>query len=147
MFWDEPWDLSAAIAACNATWGVVPDPFKAQTEWGGRRIQAASNIAFSNGLYDPWHGGGVLEDVSDTVVALIIPEGAHHLDLMFSHEDDPESVVHVRRREMELVRRWALEAARRRRRRVERQERSLGRLGRAGDGDGLEAVAAVAASR
>lgn len=33
-----------------------------------------SNIVFSNGLLDPWHGGGVMRDVSDTVVSLVIPE-------------------------------------------------------------------------
>lgn len=35
---------------------------------------AASRIAFSNGLLDPWHGGGVLEDVNPQLPALIIPE-------------------------------------------------------------------------
>lgn len=35
------------------------------------------------GLYDPWSVFGVMEDVNDSVVAVIIPEGAHHLDLMF----------------------------------------------------------------
>lgn len=35
------------------------------------------------GLFDPWSVFGQLEDVSDSVVAVIIPEGAHHLDLMF----------------------------------------------------------------
>ncbi len=35
---------------------------------------AASRIAFSNGLLDPWHGGGVLEDAGDQLNAIIIPE-------------------------------------------------------------------------
>ncbi|KAI8473311.1 MAG: serine carboxypeptidase S28-domain-containing protein [Monoraphidium minutum] len=107
MFWPEPFNLTAAIENCNTTWGVVPTKSKATVEWGGRRIEAASNIVFSNGLYDPWHGGGVLEDVSDSVIAVIIPEGAHHLDLMFSHPDDPQSVTDARRRELRHMARSA----------------------------------------
>lgn len=49
--------------------------------YGGRKIDAASNIVFSNGLLDPWHGTGVLQNISDSVIAIIIPEGAHHLDV------------------------------------------------------------------
>eukprot|EP00955_Chlamydomonas_euryale_P051004 354731-Chlamydomonas_euryale.AAC.10 len=72
--------------------GASDGPSRLQ-EWGGKDIRMRSNIVFSNGLLDPWHGGGVLLDVSieHTVVSLIIPEGAHHLDLMFSHDDDPVS--------------------------------------------------------
>lgn len=44
MFWREPFNVSAAISNCNSTWGVTPVKLKAQTEWGGRRIEAASNI-------------------------------------------------------------------------------------------------------
>ena len=106
MFWDEPWDEDAASAACRAQWGVEPRKLWATTEWGGRDIRATSNIVFSNGLLDPWHGGGVLNDLSPTLVSLIIPEGAHHLDLMFSNEDDPPSVIEVRRQEREWMVRW-----------------------------------------
>ena len=109
MFWEESWDPEAASAACRSQWGVEPRRFWAQQEWGGRDITSASNIVFSNGLLDPWHGGGVLHDLSPTLVALIIPEGAHHLDLMFSNENDPPSVVEVRKQERAWMQRWVKE--------------------------------------
>lgn len=74
MFWSDPFDYDGSIQACQQRWGVTPRPGWATTEWGGRRIGAASNIVFSNGLLDPWHGGGVLVDVSDSLPAVIIPE-------------------------------------------------------------------------
>lgn len=49
--------------------------------WGGRHIRTITNAVFSNGLLDPWHPGGVLKDLNPTAVAIIIPEGAHHLDV------------------------------------------------------------------
>lgn len=49
--------------------------------WGGRELPTLSNLVFSNGLLDPWSSGGVLQSLSDSVVAVIIPEGAHHLDV------------------------------------------------------------------
>jgi lysosomal Pro-X carboxypeptidase len=106
MFWAEPWDADAASAACRSQWGVEPRRLWPSSEWGGRSIKAASNIVFSNGLLDPWHGGGVLTDVNPTLVALIIPEGAHHLDLMFSNDNDPPSVTEVRRQERDWIKRW-----------------------------------------
>ncbi|GAX83175.1 hypothetical protein CEUSTIGMA_g10601.t1 [Chlamydomonas eustigma] len=112
MFWEEPFNATAVSMGCEQQWGVTPRQLWATQEWGGRRIWAHSNIVFSNGLLDPWHGGGVLRDVADTVVALIIPEGAHHLDLMFSNPEDPPSVIEVRRQEREWMRIWIEEASR-----------------------------------
>ncbi|KXZ53845.1 hypothetical protein GPECTOR_6g763 [Gonium pectorale] len=111
MFWPEAFELSDAVSACQDNWGVTPRPLWATLEWGGRRLSAASNIVFSNGLLDPWHGGGVLEDISDSLPAVIIPEGAHHLDLMFSHQDDPLSVIEVRKFQRESIRDWIKQAA------------------------------------
>jgi lysosomal Pro-X carboxypeptidase len=48
-------------------WDVVPRPLWAVTQWGGRKLPTLSNVVFSNGLYDPWHGGGVLEDLNESV--------------------------------------------------------------------------------
>lgn len=74
MFWEDRFNLTAAREGCMKQWGVTPRKMWATVEYGGRRIESASNIVFSNGLLDPWHGGGVLESISDSLVAVIIPE-------------------------------------------------------------------------
>lgn len=111
MFWKQPWDLKAFAKQCKEQWGVTPRPYWAQINWGGRKIGTASNIVFSNGLLDPWHGFGVLQNVSDSVVAIVIPEGAHHLDLMFSNAMDPPSVTAARNLERQYMHMWIEEAA------------------------------------
>ena len=50
--------------------------------------------------------GGVLEDVNPTVIAIIIAEGAHHLDLRGSNKDDPISVILARNQEVALIAEW-----------------------------------------
>lgn len=80
------------------------------SRWGGRNLESLSNVVFSNGLYDPWHGGGVLRNLSDSVVAVIIPDGAHHLDLMFSNPLDTESVKAARKTELWHIQKWINEA-------------------------------------
>jgi hypothetical protein len=37
-------------------------------------FDSGSNIVFSNGLLDPWRGGGVQTSISDTLTAILIPE-------------------------------------------------------------------------
>ena len=50
-----PYDLEALKEHCRATWGVVPETYWPATEFGGLEVvKEASNIVFSNGLYDPW---------------------------------------------------------------------------------------------
>ena len=63
-------------------------------------------MCFSNGNRDPWSGGGQLESLSESLVAIIIPEGAHHLDLRSAHPDDPQSVIDARNQEKTLLRKW-----------------------------------------
>ena len=59
---------------------------------------------------DPWSSGGILRNVSSGVVALIIPEGAHHLDLRRAHPQDPPSVRKARKIEMKYIKGWIDEA-------------------------------------
>jgi Serine carboxypeptidase S28 len=74
MFWDAPWSWEGFVWGCQQQWGVTPRKLWANTQWGGRRLQYASNIVFSNGLLDPWHGGGVLTNLSESLQTIIIPE-------------------------------------------------------------------------
>ena len=62
---------------------------------------------FSSGGYDGWSSGGVATNITEqSLHAIFIKEGGHHLDLMFSHPDDPASVTNARAFELANVAAW-----------------------------------------
>ena len=84
------------------------------TYYGGKDItRTASNIVFSNGLLDPWSHAGVLTNYSDTLTAVVIPFGGHHLDLFFPTDTDPEGAISARIVEESEIRKWIKEATNR----------------------------------
>jgi len=89
-----PFDFNSSSNQCMVEWGIRPRPDWDIVGFPGNRLQDFSNIVFSNGILDPWHGGGVLQNISlnNDVVAILIPNGAHHLDLMWSNPNDPDDV-------------------------------------------------------
>jgi dipeptidyl-peptidase-2 len=95
---------------CKKTWGVNIRSEWTEIQYWGRNIQSASNIVFSNGLLDPWHRGGPLTNLSDTLIAVLIEEGAHHLDLRGSNPSDPPSVRYGRYLEIEQIIKWIEQA-------------------------------------
>ena len=107
MFWRFEKSDAAIAAHCTARYpGIVQRPgwIAATSAFGA--ASAASNIIFSNGELDPWRSGGVLRNLSRTLVAIEVPQGAHHLDLMFSHPEDPPPVRAARDAEFALLREW-----------------------------------------
>lgn len=66
-------------------------------------------IRDSNGLLDPWSTGGIMEDVNESVVSVIIPEGAHHLDLRSAEDADPDSVKAARIQHREHIKKWIVQ--------------------------------------
>lgn len=110
MFYPQAWDQDAFIAGCQERYNVTPKVNWAAHEMGGAHFELSSNIIFSNGGRDPWSGGGFKKDLNPSVVALFVPEGAHHLDLRANNPLDPISVRRVRQREVAILRTWIHEA-------------------------------------
>jgi len=106
MFWARPANATAIAAYCERKYavGFRAGWIAATSDLG--LASAASNIVFSNGEYDPWRSGGILTNLSTSLVAVDIAQGAHHLDLMFANDADPPSVVAARKLELAAIRRW-----------------------------------------
>ncbi len=50
--------------------------------------------------------GGVLMPINSKINILIIENGAHHLDLRSSNNQDPKSVIKARLEEMNIISEW-----------------------------------------
>ena len=76
IFWSAPWNGDEAAEGCFQTYGFHPNrnhfalAYGSPSDWA----RTSSNIIWSQGEYDPWKGGGVVEDLSDSLRAVIIPE-------------------------------------------------------------------------
>ncbi|XP_059663789.1 uncharacterized protein LOC132309501 [Cornus florida] len=96
---------------CIDTYGVPPRPHWATTYFGGKDIgfvlqRFASNIIFSNGLRDPYSVGGVLKDISDSILSISTVNGSHCLDIMGAKPTDPDWLVKQRQRELDVIEGW-----------------------------------------
>lgn len=111
MFPPAAWNETYDAQSCAEQFSVELQPLWPVTHWGGFSSfvpGVASNIIFSNGLLDPWHTSGILESPSeaDGLVAIVIPESAHHLDLRAPNPADPPYVTAARAQEDALIGQW-----------------------------------------
>lgn len=116
MYWESPWNSTAAQESCMSELGILPDPLWISQRFGGWNIgKTASRILFSNGGFDPWARGGITESLSPELPAILIPEVGHHMDLFWARSDDPPSIIAARAAEMAWVRIWLAAASAERR--------------------------------
>ncbi|XP_045802764.1 lysosomal Pro-X carboxypeptidase-like [Trifolium pratense] len=111
MFEPQPFNFTSFAAQCKRDFGVLPRRHWITTYYGGQHIELvlkrfSSNIIFSNGLRDPWSRGGVLNNISDTLVALTTANGTHCMDLESANENDPEWLVYQRKKEVDIIHGW-----------------------------------------
>merc|ERR1711988_1377829 len=66
-----------------------------------------SRIIFSNGLQDPWHAGGVLKNMTKSIIAITIENGAHHQDLNGGElPSDTPDMIRARKQERDIIAGW-----------------------------------------
>ncbi|XVF46809.1 hypothetical protein PTKIN_Ptkin03bG0058200 [Pterospermum kingtungense] len=111
MFPSSPFNLNSFIRKCKSLFGVQPQPHWVTTYYGGHDLKLilhrfASNIIFSNGLRDPYSSGGVLENISDSVVAVFTANGSHCLDILPEKKSDPQWLVKQRKTETQIIKGW-----------------------------------------
>ncbi|XP_059429040.1 uncharacterized protein LOC132162838 [Corylus avellana] len=111
MFQPDPFVLSSYIEMCSRFFGVPPRPHWVTTYYGGHDIKLilhkfGSNIIFSNGLRDPYSSGGVLENISHSVVAVHTVNGSHCLDILPAEQSDPDWLVKQRKEEVKIIKGW-----------------------------------------
>ncbi|KAG8483425.1 hypothetical protein CXB51_022239 [Gossypium anomalum] len=111
MFQPEPFNLNNFIQECKSLYGVPPRPHWVTSYYGGHDIKLilhrfGSNIIFSNGLRDPYSRGGVLENISESILAVHTVNGSHCLDILPEMESDPEWLVKQRETEVKIIKGW-----------------------------------------
>ena len=116
MFLPRTWTLEWLTQHCQARFGVTPSPRELANIWGfdiERLPSVTSRIVFTNGLNDGWAAGGVLTNLSDTLLTYNIPDGAHHSDLARSWPSaaDTPDVTLVRALVADVIAGWLRDVA------------------------------------
>ncbi|KAK0088072.1 hypothetical protein PV325_013260 [Microctonus aethiopoides] len=106
MFEPQEWNFAEYASGCQKLYNVTPNPDIICQTYGCSDLSTVTNIIFSNGLLDPWSSGGVLQNLSASAIAVIIPEGAHHLDLRGANHADPFSVIQARNFYRYTITKW-----------------------------------------
>ncbi|CAH9135262.1 unnamed protein product [Cuscuta epithymum] len=111
MFVPDHFDMNQYLEYCNYSYGVQPRIHWITTYYGGHDIKSilkrfGSNIIFSNGLRDPYSIGGVLQNISDTILAVYTPKGSHCLDLHGAKKTDPAWLTQQRDTEVKIIQSW-----------------------------------------
>ncbi|WCJ34246.1 Serine carboxypeptidase S28 family protein [Euphorbia peplus] len=114
MFPAAKWEYNGVADMCNSFFGIDPRPNWIPIEFGAHDFKRllrrfGSNIIFFNGLRDPWSGGGVLKDISESLIAIVAEKGAHHVDLRSATSEDPKWLIEVRKKENKIISKWLSE--------------------------------------
>jgi pimeloyl-ACP methyl ester carboxylesterase len=95
MFPARNWTMEWMTEHCQSRFHVTPEPLKLVNEWHFDDLANAANashILFTNGLNDGWSVGGIMSNLSETLLALNFENGAHHSDLSGTGPSDRDTL-------------------------------------------------------
>eukprot|EP01064_Diplonema_japonicum_P033751 TRINITY_DN6744_c0_g1_i1.p1 TRINITY_DN6744_c0_g1~~TRINITY_DN6744_c0_g1_i1.p1 ORF type:complete len:492 (+),score=144.60 TRINITY_DN6744_c0_g1_i1:782-2257(+) len=112
---DFQFNMTQVNDLCRQYYGVEPRPNWFPVQFGGYQINTnvseVTNVIFSNGLRDPWHGGGFLKQVRPSCPVFLMPNGAHHVDLRAANPADTPDITSVRNQEEAIIKKWIDDAS------------------------------------
>jgi hypothetical protein len=116
MFLPRAFTLDWLTAHCKSRFNVEPQPRQLADLWGfdeERLPRVTDHIVFTNGLNDGWSAGGILGNVSDTLLAFNAETGAHHSDLSHNwpSSTDTADVALMRQQVASVITAWLKELA------------------------------------
>mmetsp|Transcript_10428 Transcript_10428/g.26773 ORF Transcript_10428/g.26773 Transcript_10428/m.26773 type:complete len:471 (-) Transcript_10428:34-1446(-) len=118
MFWPREWTLKWQTDHCMSRFNAKPlrnGKWLAHTmgldSLFAKQPAGFSRVIWSNGMQDPWSAGGVLDDIGETLIAIKMENGAHHVDLRPAEPTDTADVILARKREREILTGWLEQAS------------------------------------
>jgi hypothetical protein len=99
MFLPRAFSLDWLMVHCKSRFNIQPQPRLLADLWGfdeHRLPHVTDHIVFTNGLNDGWSAGGIVQNISDTLLAFNAETGAHHSDLSHnwpSSSDTPDVLL------------------------------------------------------
>ena len=92
MFPYRKWTYRWLTEHCMNRFGMVGDPRGMVDKWHFDDLvgQGATRILFTNGENDIWIHGGITESLSDSLVAIVMPNGGHHSEVYARPDDTPD---------------------------------------------------------
>jgi pimeloyl-ACP methyl ester carboxylesterase len=111
MFLPREWSYDWLSQHCMDRFGVVPQPRALADMWGFDEDvlpSITSHIIFTSGLNDGWSAGGIVRNLSNTILAFNMPNGAHHSDLshLWPSSSDTQDVYTTRNIVADLIAQW-----------------------------------------
>ncbi|KAF4396923.1 hypothetical protein F8388_004891 [Cannabis sativa] len=101
------WSWQACTEIILPTGGSTNESIFPAYEWHYSDRASSCQRAFGIHPRRTWittHFGGF--NISETIVAIVAKEGAHHVDLRFSTKEDPEWLKEVRKQEVRIIEGW-----------------------------------------